>query len=630
MLLYYVYIMSDLREKMASLEDYFETLGNTISQHKDYLSNSEKEWLEFEARIEKRQNSMLKTLEVMKHRNEVFQANKKRETERTSGRSREGEASGTFPLHSSTDSQGGSVLCSFIMPFYNELLSKCQEWTSPMFFTCHRGYRMCLKIKGHKSGPHSKCALLISLCAVPGDFDANLNWPALNNFRVEIINKQGGEDLKFSTGINCWGRPMSAPEPLKFNLRGTRQTYVAVECIWLEEFVVSNMVSFRVAVIPAIGSLRSASLDLNGTFTKKKSDSGLVQTYENGQLEPVCVSHGKKPVISSGDAQIINTKFMEGTERSGPVSTFVLSHYKKFLNKCLDLKSPAFYTKCRGYKVCLGLTAKKPGSVGTSKDVLLSLYAVPGNYDGELVWPAEFSFQIEIVNMDDDSRNMLFCTGLNTWDRPQQDFKLLHFRNDDGSMWGSATVNSLRLLEYIDEDMLTIVVYVIPKQVAVVRHRSEDAHSWISVEYPASSIVMPNYLNLVKKSVKWTSPTIFSHPQGYPIYLTVESLQMYNGLTYIMLKLNRVRGEFDSKLDWPVWFKVFLEIVNKRGGKNMVFKTGKSLWTRLKCHSAGLMFWKEADHNHVLVDCSRLQDFIENDMMEFKVRFKRVKSDLPL
>jgi len=169
--------MNNLKEKVAHLEDHFKLLGDIIAQHEDYVKDSEREWRELEARIEKRQESMVKTLEEMKLRNETFQASKRGKTEGKAGMHENGEASGNFLLRNSTEGKGGSILGTFIMPFCNEIMSKCQEWRSPIFLTCHQGYRMCLKVEGHKL---ERC-FTISLYAVPGDGDANLMWPAFNN-----------------------------------------------------------------------------------------------------------------------------------------------------------------------------------------------------------------------------------------------------------------------------------------------------------------------------------------------------------------------------------------------------------------------------------------------------------------
>ena len=62
-----------------------------------------------------------------------------------------------------------------------------------------------------------------------------------------------------------------------------------------------------------------------------------------------------------------------------------------------DWKSPVMYTHVCGYKFCVGVDANGYGS-GRGKAIGMTLWAVPGEFDGQLKWPARATFTIELNN----------------------------------------------------------------------------------------------------------------------------------------------------------------------------------------------------------------------------------------
>ena len=62
-----------------------------------------------------------------------------------------------------------------------------------------------------------------------------------------------------------------------------------------------------------------------------------------------------------------------------------------------DWKSPAMYTHVSGYKFCVGVDAKGRG-VGHGRFINVTLWAMPGEFDYQLKWPAKATFTIELIN----------------------------------------------------------------------------------------------------------------------------------------------------------------------------------------------------------------------------------------
>ena len=71
---------------------------------------------------------------------------------------------------------------------------------------------------------------------------------------------------------------------------------------------------------------------------------------------------------------------------------------EKAKNKVCDWKSPAMYTHVCGYKFCIGVDANGFGEEGHGKAIFMRLFVMPGEYDGNLKWPAKAKFTVELIN----------------------------------------------------------------------------------------------------------------------------------------------------------------------------------------------------------------------------------------
>ena len=70
---------------------------------------------------------------------------------------------------------------------------------------------------------------------------------------------------------------------------------------------------------------------------------------------------------------------------------------EKAKDKVSDWKSPAMYTHVFGYKFCIGVDANGCDR-GRGKSIWMDLFAMSGEYDEQLNWPANAKFTVELIN----------------------------------------------------------------------------------------------------------------------------------------------------------------------------------------------------------------------------------------
>ena len=79
--------------------------------------------------------------------------------------------------------------------------------------------------------------------------------------------------------------------------------------------------------------------------------------------------------------------------------TFEMENFskEKAKDKYDNWKSPAMHTHAWGYKFCIGIDANGCGG-GRGKALYVDLWAMPGEYDHQLKWPAWATFIIELIH----------------------------------------------------------------------------------------------------------------------------------------------------------------------------------------------------------------------------------------
>ena len=88
---------------------------------------------------------------------------------------------------------------------------------------------------------------------------------------------------------------------------------------------------------------------------------------------------------------------------------------EKKKDKVGDWTSPAMYTHVGGYKFFIGVDANGCFS-GRGKSVCVDLWAIPGEFDAQLLWPAKAVFTTELINQR--RRPNVSCSRRAEWNKP--------------------------------------------------------------------------------------------------------------------------------------------------------------------------------------------------------------------
>ena len=469
------------------------------------------------------------------------------------------------------------------LPRYSKFIETC-DGSMETFYTHKRGYKMELEVEALKMPqPDNSTVLQLTLRADSGRCDRELKWPARFDFQLEIVNKRGGSNMIFRTGVSHWDMPV-CPVKLLFTSRTKQEPGVTIDTNMLDDFV-----DFE----------DTMEIQVKGT---SKDDFDVEVPRNTAKGTP------------ASSEQMSMTK----------ITKLCLSPYSEFLRTCANSKGK-FYA--RGYLMELGLKVLELPQLSQNKFLLLSVSALIGEYDEQVKWPAEFNFQLEIVNQV-GGKNMTFSTGPNRWNRPITCPARLHFSMGNLNEIG-LLINSGKLGSYVEKDLMEIRVSEIKAVPERQKLSSESPGGGSSKKDPVvftdgSSVkcVMPNYSKIAASKQKWRSPPFYSHHCGYKLCLSVCGHLNYAGVEHLVLVISRLCGEFDDTLDWPVWYNVRLEIVDKLGGRDFHLCTGFNQWKRSYKDMVPLLFMKQSRY-FAFVECGKIVNFVENDKLEFSLHFER-------
>ena len=113
-------------------------------------------------------------------------------------------------------------------------------------------------------------------------------------------------------------------------------------------------------------------------------------------------------------AEISSTVYLN---RKFKMKNFSQEKAKDVIN---DWKSPAMYTHMCGYKFCVGVDANGRGA-RRGKSISVDLWAMPGEFDYQLKWPAKVEFTIELINQQ-GGENASHSTGSWQWYKPTVEY----------------------------------------------------------------------------------------------------------------------------------------------------------------------------------------------------------------
>ena len=123
-----------------------------------------------------------------------------------------------------------------------------------------------------------------------------------------------------------------------------------------------------------------------------------------------------------------------------------------------------------------------------------------------------------------------------------------------------------------------------------------------------------NYLNV------WYGPAMYTHMCGYKFCIGVYANGVGDGRgKAVAVQLYSLPGEFDGQLKWPVTAKFTLELVNQRGGDNVIAEAFKS-WDKVNIRRWIASFHRISIgiYSH-FIEHSQLGDFLVDETLHFLI-----------
>ena len=159
---------------------------------------------------------------------------------------------------------------------------------------------------------------------------------------------------------------------------------------------------------------------------KKMEDLNKAQKLELDKHKQLLQQHfnSKLQGLEQMLKEVVDKSIRNEGKLSEISSTVYLNHKFEMKNFCHekakdvidDWKSPVMYTHVGGYKFCIGVDANGYGS-GRGKAIGMTLWSMPGEFDGQLKWPAKNTFTIELINQQGEE-NASYRTGPWQWNKP--------------------------------------------------------------------------------------------------------------------------------------------------------------------------------------------------------------------
>ena len=185
----------------------------------------------------------------------------------------------------------------------------------------------------------------------------------------------------------------------------------------------------------------------------KEQDQELKQEMEDlrEQFDSSLQTLGQKFLELIKTKSIQNTvKFLELSSMVGLNRRFEMRNFSREKARDGEWKSPAMYTHMFGYKFCLGVLANGRGN-GRGKSLSADIWAMPGEFDSQLKWPAGVKFTVELINQC-GGKNAKYSSAEVSWSRPSRNYEhvvtvgSVVIRSDFGNTY--STLVSCALLEH--------------------------------------------------------------------------------------------------------------------------------------------------------------------------------------
>ena len=130
---------------------------------------------------------------------------------------------------------------------------------------------------------------------------------------------------------------------------------------------------------------------------------------------------------------------------------------EKNKDKYSDWKSLSMYTHLGGYKFCVGVDANGWLS-GHGNSIFVDLWALPGEFDDQLKWPAKEKFTIKLINQQ-GGKNVSHTTVELQWHQPVDQYERLGNVTDFYRI-PNGFLEHTQLIHFLKYDTLSFHVFI--------------------------------------------------------------------------------------------------------------------------------------------------------------------------
>ena len=405
--------------------------------------------------------------------------------------------------------------CDIIVTDYERRKADGTKWFSEPFYSHDGGYKMRLQVdaKGDNSGRETFLSVYVQL--MKGEFDGQLKWPFRGQVTVELQSQSGNPEH--------FVRIVNFTETTSIDIVGRLKTDQA-KPYWGYSCFIPH------------ARLKPAKKLFGGASPQYLKDDCLRFRVTNAQLTP---DYG---VVNAGTAKLVMTSFEEH-KRQG---------YLWY--------SAPFYTSRPGYKMCIGVLAG--GQANFIEYLEFGVYLMKGEFDDRLSWPFRGHVHIQLRNQQGDSNHMAEAVCFTEANDPGIGAKVQTPPGaNERAGWGW-------IKPLVKKGTNALVRYQPNKHTQYVKNNSIVLQV-LKVEVPSlrignGYIIVPDFEKLRKDG-----DCFFSQPFsffGYKMCMSVWPNGKYHGMgTHVSTYFHMMRGDNDSKLQWPFRGRITFHIVNHDG-----------------------------------------------------------------
>ena len=312
------------------------------------------------------------------------------------------------------------------------------------------------------------------------------------------------------------------------------------------------------------------------TEHKEISRKALSEQKEEFDLERSMFRHELVSKLKQQERQL--TVHRDVIHPMACLSEFTFTDFEKHKNEEYVWYSPPFYTRPKGYRMCVKVFANGHGD-GKGTHVSAFIYLMRGDSDNSLPWPCREPIAIQLLNQMQDRNH---CTYTVTFSEPTCMNQVKYGERAESGRGTAKLISTDRLhldiigkCQYLKEDQLKFRVYraevyamISREHLNVMRFENLFTPQVYTCETPVE-FTLSDYEQRKNEDAKWHSPAFYTHSGGYRICLDVypNGYGGDNG-THVSVFSCIMRGPFDNQLKWPFQAKITVQIVNQAGDDN--------------------------------------------------------------